>query len=130
MTTHDDLFNIDDLAAGIPRALSNGIKAQVFHGDQSTFMIARFGPNMPGRIHKHPHEQWHYVLQGSCTRIHEDVEVSCREGDFWVTPGNVMHTVVAGPDGLILLDFFAPRRDDYLESGAGFGSSTYQGNDT
>ena len=126
MAEIDDLFNVDDLVAGIPRALSNGIKAQVFHGDQSTFMIARFGPNMPGRMHKHPHEQWHFVLEGSCTRVHGDEKVECKKGDFWVTHGEVMHTVVAGDDGLVLLDFFAPARDDYRESGAGFGDSTYQ----
>lgn len=122
----EDLFNISDIDAGIPRALSNGIKAQVFHGEQSTMMIARFGPNMPGRIHKHPHEQWHYVLEGSCTRVHEGQEVECTQGDFWVTLGNTMHTVIAGEAGLVLLDFFAPARDDYRQAGDGFGDSTYQ----
>ncbi|MEM9776975.1 MAG: cupin domain-containing protein [Chloroflexota bacterium] len=122
----EDLFNVDDLEVGIPRALNNGIKGQVFHGDQSTFMIARFEPNMPGRIHKHPHEQWHFVLKGSCTRVHDGVEVTCKKGDFWVTHGGVMHTVVAGDDGLVLLDFFAPARDDYRQAGEGFGDSAYQ----
>ena len=126
MSDINDLFNVEDLTAGIARALSNGIKAQVFHGDQSTFMIARFGPNMPGRMHKHPHEQWHFVLEGSCTRVHGDEEIACVKGDFWVTPGEVTHTVVAGDDGLVLLDFFAPARDDYRQSGAGFGDATYQ----
>ena len=126
MAAEKDIFNVNDLTAGIPRGLSNGIKGQVFHGDQSTFMIARFGPNMPGKIHKHPHEQWHLVLEGSCTRIHEGHEVACVTGDFWVTLPNVMHTVVAGDDGLVLLDFFSPRRDDYLQSGQGFGKATYQ----
>ncbi len=126
MSDGKDLFSVHDLEAGIPRALNNGIKGQVFHGDQSTMMIARFGPNMPGRIHKHPHEQWHFVLEGSCTRVHEGVEVECNQGDFWVTLGDVMHTVVAGDDGLVLLDFFAPARDDYRQAGAAFGNATYQ----
>ena len=124
--SRDEIFNINDLKAGISRALNNGIKGQVFHGEQSTMMIARFGPNMPGRIHKHPHEQWHYVLEGSCTRVHEEEEVACKQGDFWVTPGNTMHTVIAGDDGLILLDFFAPAREDYKQAGEGFGNATYQ----
>ena len=124
--SRDEIFNINDLKAGISRALNNGIKGQVFHGEQSTMMIARFGPNMPGRIHKHPHEQWHYVLEGSCTRVHEEEEVACKQGDFWVTPGNTMHTVIAGDDGLVLLDFFAPAREDYKQAGEGFGNATYQ----
>lgn len=127
MANNHDVFSIHDTEDGIPRALSNGIKGQVFQGDQSTMMIARFGPNMPGRIHKHPHEQWHLVLEGSCTRVHEDVETECKQGDFWVTLGGTMHTVVAGDDGLVLLDFFAPARDDYRVAGAGFGNSTYKG---
>ena len=126
MSQTDNVFSLYDLDAGIARALNNGIKGQVFHGEQSTMMIARFGPNMPGRIHKHPHEQWHFVLEGSCTRVHEGEEVACKQGDFWVTLGNTMHTVVAGDDGLVLLDFFAPARNDYRVAGAGFGNSTYQ----
>jgi len=122
----DEIHNIDDLTAGIARALNNGIKGQVFHGEQSTMMIARFGPNMPGRLHKHPHEQWHYVLEGSCVRVHDGEEVSCKQGDFWVTLGDTMHTVIAGDDGLVLLDFFAPTREDYKQAGEGFGSATYQ----
>ena len=127
MSNKHDIFSVHDIESGIPRALNNGVKAQVFHGDQSTMMIARFGPNMAGRIHKHPHEQWHLVLEGSCTRVHEDEEVACQQGDFWVTLGNTMHTVIAGDEGLVLLDFFAPARDDYRQAGAGFGESTYQG---
>jgi len=126
MNQHDDIFSQYDLEAGIPRTLNSGVQAQVFHGDQSTMMIARFGPNMPGRIHKHPHEQWHFVLEGSCTRVHEGEEVFCKQGDFWVTLGDTMHTVISGDDGLVLLDFFAPARDDYREAGEGFGKSTYQ----
>ena len=129
MANSHGVFNLYDLEAGIPRALNNGIKGQVFHGDQSTFMIARFGPNMPGKIHKHPHEQWHIVLEGSCTRIHGDEEVACKQGDFWVTLGDTMHTVISGDEGLVLLDFFAPARDDYRQAGAGFGDSTYQANE-
>lgn len=131
MSQHDDgcsqnIFSQYDLGAGISRMLSSGVKAQVFHGEQSTMLIARFGPNMRGRIHKHPHEQWHFVLEGSCTRIHEGEEVACKQGDFWVTLGGTMHTVIAGDEGLVLLDFFAPMREDYKESGEGFGNSTYQ----
>jgi len=37
-----------------------------------------------------------------------------------------MHTVVAGDNGLVLLDFFAPAREDYKVAGEGFGQATYQ----
>ncbi len=125
MSNEKTIYNLNDEAAGILRNLNTGILGQVFHGEQSTAMIARFEPNAGGRIHKHPHEQWGFVLEGSCIRVENGVETHCHKGDFWVTKGGAMHTVIAGEDGLVLLDLFAPVREDYRQAGAGFGASAY-----
>ena len=126
MTHKTPIHSLHNHEAGIHRALNTGIFSQVFHGEQSTTMIARFEPNAKGRLHKHPHEQWHFVLEGSCIRVHGDEEIVCKQGDFWVTLGNTMHTVYALEEGLVLLDVFAPARDDYRVAGSGFGDADYQ----
>ncbi len=49
-------------------------------------------------------------------------EVAVEKGDFWRTPGNVPHTMKAGPEGAVVLDVFSPPRDEYRKPGAGFGT--------
>jgi hypothetical protein len=53
------------------------------------------------------------VLQGTC-----DFEVGGERrqlnvGDTYVIPANVPHEAVAGPAGCVLIDVFAPTRDDW-----------------
>jgi quercetin dioxygenase-like cupin family protein len=36
-----------------------------------------------------------------------------RPGETWSIPGNVAHEVRVGPDGAVVLDVFAPIRDDW-----------------
>ncbi|MCA9986083.1 MAG: cupin domain-containing protein [Anaerolineales bacterium] len=120
------LDNIMNREGGIPRALNVGIEGRVYHGDHSTAMVAYFEPNAGGKLHQHPQEQWGFVIEGSGWRVHEDHEIPCQKGDFWVTPGGILHTVRAGAEGLVLLDIFAPAREDYRQSGAGWGDAQMQ----
>ena len=126
MTEDKKLFNLHDKERGIPRALNVGIEGRVYHGDHSTTMIAYFEPNASGKLHKHPHEQWGFVIEGSGWRVQEDREIPAQKGDFWITPGGVLHTVKAGPEGLVLLDVFAPAREDYREAGSGWGAANME----
>ena len=117
----DDFYNIDDLERGIPRKLAEGITARIFPGDQAMISIVRIEPNGVGKLHHHPEEQWGYLIEGSATRIQGEEEISVSQGDFWRTPGDVPHTIKAGPDGAVIFDVFAPPRKDYLKPGEGFG---------
>ncbi len=56
-------------------------------------------------------------------RVQGDEEITVKKGDFWRTPGNVPHTMRAGPEGARVLDIFSPPRAEYNKAGAGFGSS-------
>jgi hypothetical protein len=47
-----------------------------------------------------------------------------KKGDFWRTPGNVPHTLRAGPEGARVLDIFSPPRPEYRKPGKGFGAGT------
>lgn len=117
-----DFFNIDDTESGIARQLSEGISASVFPGDQAMISIVRLEPNSEGTLHHHPEEQWGFLFEGSATRYQGEETIEVKKGDFWRTPGNVPHTIKAGPEGAMIFDVFAPPRKAYLKPGEGFGT--------
>lgn len=114
-------YNLHDMSQGIPRKLADGITTRIFPGDQAMLSVVRLEPNSQGVMHSHPQEQWGVMLEGSVVRVQGDAEIEAREGDFWRTPGGVPHTVRAGPQGAVILDIFAPPRDEYRKAGSGFG---------
>lgn len=119
----DTLFNLDDMSQGIKRALSEGVDARVFPGDQSMISVVTIAPGHKGKLHSHPQEQWGVLLAGSGIRTQGGERLEVKAGDFWRTPGNVEHTFEAGPDGARVLDVFAPPRDEYRKAGSGFGGA-------
>ena len=116
-------YNLHDMSQGIARELAEGITTRIFPGEQAMLSVVRLEPNAEGTMHSHPQEQWGVMLEGSATRIHDGEAFEVKTGDFWRTPGNAPHTVKAGPDGAVILDVFAPPRDEYRKAGTGFGDS-------
>ena len=50
------------------------------------------------------------------------VEHKVKVGDFWQTPGGVSHGFRGGPEGALILDIFSPPREEYKNTGSGFGN--------
>ena len=123
MTDHtiDWLFNLHDQTQGIPRKLAEGITTRIFPGDQAMISVVRIAPHSQGTLHSHPEEQWGVLLEGECVRIQGGEEVAVKAGDFWRTPGGVEHSVRTGDVGAMVLDVFAPPREEYKKPGEGFG---------
>ena len=120
--TEQTFFKADDPDAGLFRQLAQGVSTRLFPGDQAMVSVVEIAPGAAGVMHQHPEEQWGLCLSGSGTRTQGDVSVEVAQGDFWRTPGGVDHTVVAGPEGLRVLDIFAPPRAEYTKPGSGFGT--------
>ncbi|UCH74643.1 MAG: cupin domain-containing protein [Rhodospirillales bacterium] len=119
--TQKDLFNLHDMSQGIQRELAAGITTRIFPGDQAMLSVVRLEPNAEGTLHSHPQEQWGVMLEGSAVRTQDGHDFPVKAGDFWRTPGGAPHTVKAGPQGAVILDVFAPPRDEYRKEGRGFG---------
>ncbi|MDJ0609249.1 MAG: cupin domain-containing protein [Kiloniellales bacterium] len=119
----ENFFNLDDLEGGISRELAPGITTTVYSGDQAMISIVRFEPNRKGTLHHHPEEQWGFCIQGSATRFQGDLTVPVAKGDFWRTPGNAPHTMESGPEGVTVIDVFAPPRKAYEKAGSGFAAA-------
>ena len=114
------VFNLDDEAQGIARKLGEGIATRIFPGDQAMLSIVRIAPHSQGKLHSHPQEQWRVLLEGALVRIQGGQEVAMKAHDFWRTPGDVEHSVRTGDEGALVLDIFAPPRDEYRKAGEGF----------
>lgn len=115
-------FNIDSVEGGVPRELAPGITTTVFSGEHAQISIVRFEAGAKGTLHHHPEEQWGHCLSGSGLRYQGDEEVAVKAGDFWRTPGELPHTMVAGDEGMVVMDIFAPPRKAYKQAGSGFAT--------
>jgi quercetin dioxygenase-like cupin family protein len=118
-----EFHNLDDTSDGLFRELAPGVTTRIFSGEQAMLSIVSMAPNAQGMLHHHPEEQWGVLLEGSAIRVQDGEEIPVKKGDFWRTPGNVPHTMRAGPEGARVLDVFSPPRPEYRKAGSGFASS-------
>ena len=122
MSQSSEFHNVDD-NSGLFRELAPGLTTRIFAGEQAMLSIVSIAPGCSGVLHHHPEEQWGLLLEGSAIRIQGGEEIPVRKGDFWRTPGNVPHTMRAGPEGARVLDIFSPPRPEYRRPGKGFASA-------
>ena len=116
----NNFFNIKNFSQGIKRELAKGVNARIFPGVEAMISVVNLQPNASGKIHNHPQEQWGIMISGSGIRIQNNDKIPVVEGDFWRTPGGIDHGFVAGKDGAIIVDVFAPPREEYKKEGTGF----------
>ena len=116
-------FSLANLDQGISRQLGEGISTRIFVGEQAMLSVVAIEPHASGTVHSHPQEQWGVLLEGECVRIQGDEEIAMKAGDFWHTPGGVPHSIRTGASRAVVLDIFAPPRDEYRKSGSGFGDA-------
>ena len=122
MSQKQEFHNLDDAGDGLFRELAPGVTTRIFTGEQAMLSVVSIVPNGMGTMHHHPEEQWGVLLEGSAIRYQGGEEIAVSKGDFWRTPGNVPHTMKAGPDGAKVLDVFSPPRPEYKKAGSGFGA--------
>lgn len=109
-------FNLDDMSQGIARELAPGVNTRIFAGDQAMLSIVMLAPHAEGSLHSHPEEQWGVMLEGDGVRVQNGEEVAVKAGDFWRTPGDVLHSLKAGASGARVLDIFSPPREEYRKA--------------
>lgn len=122
--TSRHFFNLDSLEGGVDRELAAGIVTSLFQGKQAMISVVRFEPGSKGQIHEHPEEQWGFCREGSGVRIQDGKRFTVRSGDFWLTPGGMLHGMEAGESGMVVIDIFAPPRGAYQVRGSGFAASS------
>ena len=111
----NEFHNLENPQDGLFRELAKGLTAHIFAGEHAMLSVVSIEPNGEGKLHHHPEEQWGVLLEGSAIRVQGGQEIQVRKGDFWRTPGNVPHTMRAGPQGARVLDIFSPPRQDFRD---------------
>ena len=103
----------DDLGSIAPLPIWDGLLARPVLGEQSTLAIVELAPNVAVPEHSHANEQLGVLVSGSVTfTIGGDVK-EVGPGGTWRILGHVPHSVVGGPSGAVLVESFAPGRDDW-----------------
>jgi quercetin dioxygenase-like cupin family protein len=66
-------------------------------------------------------------LEGEWIRIQAAVGHHMKAGDFWQTPPNVPHGGRTLDSRCVVLDIFAPPREEYRQAGRGLGAASVVG---
>jgi quercetin dioxygenase-like cupin family protein len=108
---------------GILRELAPGITARIFPGEHVMLSVVTLEPHAESPVHAHPNEQWGVCLEGEWIRIQDGVEHHVKVGEFWQTPPNVPHGGRTLDKRCVVLDIFAPPREEYRQAGRGLGEA-------
>jgi unsaturated pyranuronate lyase len=103
----------DDLAEISPHLVWTGVRGRVVGAERVTFAVVELDPDVVVPEHAHGNEQIGVLAAGSLRfRIGAD-ERELETGATWSIPPNVPHEVLAGPEGAVVVEVFAPARDDW-----------------
>ena len=91
------------------------IAARSLHGERITLSVVELEPGAVVAEHQHENEQLGIVLRGLMSFRVGDERRELGPGGTWVIPSNTPHEATAGPDGAVVIDVFAPTRDDWNE---------------
>jgi quercetin dioxygenase-like cupin family protein len=111
-------YTVDDLRQFSPVA---GITMQAIVGEQMLANWVRLEPNTVMPEHDHPQEQLGVVLEGVLHLTVAGETKAVEPGMAYTIQGGVRHKGVAGPEGCLVLDIFAPPREDYARMARGEG---------
>jgi len=96
-----------------PIDIWQGVRARRIVGERCMFAVIELDANTAVPEHRHPHEQLGIVLRGSGEfRVGEETR-RVGPGDTWRIPSDVPHQFTVGPDGAVVIDVFAPPREDW-----------------
>jgi quercetin dioxygenase-like cupin family protein len=103
----------EDLAALRPLPIWDGVVARAVESGRLTLSVVELDPGAVIPEHAHENEQVGLLLTGSMRFRVGNESRDAVPGTTWSIPANVPHDVVVGPDGAVVVEVFAPRRDDW-----------------
>jgi quercetin dioxygenase-like cupin family protein len=100
------------------RRIWDGVHGRIVHGERITLGVLELDPDSVVPEHSHEPEQLGMCLAGSLQFRVGDETRELGPGETWSIPSNVPHEVHVGPEGAVVIDVFAPTRDDWREAPA------------
>jgi quercetin dioxygenase-like cupin family protein len=107
------LSGFDDLQDLPLRQVWPGVAARVVSGERLSLGVVELDPNALVPEHRHEHEQLGMVITGSLSFRIADETREVGPGETWTIPSNTPHEVTAGSEGAVVIDVFAPVRQDW-----------------
>jgi unsaturated pyranuronate lyase len=103
----------DDVPAIGPQAIWDGVVVRAVQGERTTVGVVELEPDAHVPEHRHENEQLGMVIAGSVRFRVGDETRELGPGGTWRILANEPHEVHAGPEGAVVIDVFAPPRDDW-----------------
>jgi quercetin dioxygenase-like cupin family protein len=91
-----------------------GITMRLLTGERLMSAWVTLEPNTVVPDHEHPHEQMGAVLEGRLDLTIAGETRRLEPGQTYTIPPGVRHMATTGAEGCLVLDLFAPPREDYL----------------
>ena len=107
------IAGFDKLESLAEEQITDRIRRRVICGRQGTMVYWRIKAGGHAAAHKHPHEQFVWMIKGAMNFRIGDEKRTMRSGDVAVIPGGVEHEGHF-PEDTEVIDFFAPVREDFL----------------
>lgn len=107
----------DHLPAMPPIDIWDGVLARAVEGEQCSFAVVELDPGSVVAEHSHPNEQLGLVLSGTVSFRVGDETRELGPGSTWRIPSGVPHEVHTGAEGAVVIDVFAPAREDWKALG-------------
>jgi quercetin dioxygenase-like cupin family protein len=86
---------------------------RILAGGGMTLAFVELAPRAEVAEHEHPHEQLGAVLEGSITMRVGGEERTLGAGEAYRIAPGVRHGGTAGPERTVVVDAFAPAREEY-----------------
>ncbi len=100
--------------SSLPRKeLCDGVSTNVAWGEKIMLSFVNLNPHTTVPSHSHPHEQMGVVLSGKCEFTIAEESRLLQEGDAFLVPSGVKHSVKTLESQTRVLDIFSPPREDF-----------------
>lgn len=108
------MSHLEDFEAQAPIDVwGEAVRARTIRGERMSMALVELAPDAVVPEHRHEHEQMGFVVRGSVTFTVDGETRDLGPGGTWCIPSNAPHDVITGPDGALVVDVFAPVREDW-----------------
>ena len=104
-------YRLDSLQS---KQMNELITRRTVSGQNGTFGLFTMKKSAVVPLHKHINEQYTFILNGSVRVTIEGKVYIVKAGDCIIIPPNVPHLFESLEEGTLDLDFFAPKREDWI----------------
>ena len=94
--------------------VADGIERRMVWGEGLMVCRLSFAPRVVTAVHTHPHEQFTLVERGQVRFTVDGAERVAKAGDVLYFPSNLPHGATTLDEPVVLVDIFAPVREDFL----------------